>query len=202
MKLIGCGVAFALAISTVAIAQQGTAQSKAQKSGEGKQVNLTGCVVKGDNGYVLTRATNTGSGAMGSGATGSGAAGAGATGSGAMGAGSRGAGGHTYYALGNDAAVAQHAGERVEIVAEIASDVPPDQIAIRRVPEGMALEFGVGPEKIAVVVPDTPVGTSGAATGTSGSTGTMKPMTDREKRDVHVKNVDVKSVKQVAGDCK
>jgi hypothetical protein len=119
-----------------------------------------------------------------------------------MGAGSRGAGGHTYYALGNDAAVAQHAGERVEIVAEIAGDVPPDQIAIRRVPEGMALEFGAGPDRIAVVVPDTPVGTSGTATGTSGSTGTMKPMSDREKRDVHVKNVDVKSVKQVAGDCK
>ena len=182
MKLIGYGAAFALAISAVVSAQQPTYPSQDRPQTGMKDVTLTGCVVKGDGGYVLSNATRSPAGSP-AGTSGTMPSQPGAS-SGAM-------KGQTYYSLGNDAQLAGHAGEVVEIVGVIEGDVPPEEIAIKPAPDGVNLELTVDGKKVAFLIP-----TASGAVGTSGS------MTPADSKNVKVSNVDVKSVKTVADNCK
>ena len=173
MKLIGMGAAMALAMSASLAAQQAPAHG----DHDDKKVTLTGCVVKGNGGYMLTNTSAAGMHAS---------HGAHTT------AASPEIAGRTFYYLDDDDDLEKHAGKRVEVEGELEGDVEKGTISVERENGMIELEFKVdGDKKVTVKVPELP-----AAVGTSGA------VTDREQ-DHHflVKKLEVEKVKVLADSC-
>ena len=179
MSLVAA-IAFASALSAIAANAQavGTAATQQDK----KDVTITGCVVKGDGGYVLSDVSPENTAA-------------------AVAAGSpstpQPAGtvmpGRVFYWLKDDNDLAEHAGHKVEVSGEIEGDIEKGSISAEREAGMVELEFKVeGDKKVTVKVPDVP-----STVGTAGSVG------DKE-RDIAfiVRKIDVDSVKMISASCK
>jgi hypothetical protein len=178
MKLMLFATALALAAGTTAV--------PAATANADNDVKLVGCVVKADDGYVLTNVVATPH------VIGTGGATPMPTPAPAPAAAEP---IRTFYWLEDDDDLEGHAGHRVEVVGEL-EDIERGQISVEREDDMIELEFKVdGDKKVTVKVPDTPA----AAAAVVGTAGTV---TDRERDiNVKVKKVDVKSVKVVAQSC-
>jgi hypothetical protein len=179
MKLIGYGAALALAISAGVSAQQRPAVSAGSYD---KDITLTGCVVKGDGGFVLANVAEpslVGSMAEPSPTTGSVAA----TTSAALAS-------RTLYWLQNNDELEEHAGQKVEVTGKFKGNLDKGAIEVAREGDFVEIKFKAEGQDIKVKVPDVP-----AAVGTSG-------VNDKEQKvDVVVRKIEVKSVKMLASSC-
>jgi hypothetical protein len=174
----------AAAVLALGLAATATAEQAAivgtQPQGS-KDITITGCVVKGEGGYVLTGVSEeTARAALAGGAS---AASGAALPKDAVGP------GQVIYWLKDDDELEEHAGHRVEIEGKLEGDIEKGEIAAE-IEEGMVeLEFKVEGEKVTVKVPSLPVGTSGN-------------ITDKERTTHYVvRKLDVESVKTLANAC-
>jgi hypothetical protein len=174
-------IALGLSVSALSAASQVASAPAQQAASERKDVTITGCVVKGDGGYVLTNVAE---------ATASAAVAAG------MPSTPQPAGtvmpGRVLYWLTDDEDLAEHAGQRVEVRGDIKGDIETGKISAEREGGLVELEFKIdGEKKVTIKVPSVP-----ATVGTSGAVG------DRE-RDFRyiVRRFDVDSVKTLASTC-
>jgi hypothetical protein len=176
-------VVAALTISTVPASAQTATGTTARATGD-NEVTLTGCVVKGEGGYVLTNIAQETAAAAVTGTTEE------------MARKNRDAGiagpAQVIYWLEDDDELEEHAGQKVEVRGELEGEIEKGKISVER-EEGMVeVEFKVEDEKtITVKLPPThtPVGTAGA-------------VTDREVDIPYVvRKIDVDSVKTIASVC-
>ena len=159
------------------------ASGPAQKSGDDKRnVTLTGCVVKGDGGYVLTNVSEeTAAAAVAAG----------------MPSTPQPKGtvmpGRVLYWMDDEDDLKDHAGQQVEVQGEIEGDIDRGEISAERENGMIELEFKVkGDKKVTITVPDAP-----AAVGTSGS------VPDKEVDLPYiVRRVDVDKVKMISSVCR
>jgi hypothetical protein len=174
------GVAAALAIS-LGIGMAAGPQAAVPAS-PGDEIKITGCVVKGEGGYVLLPLAEEGG-----------------TGSTLPPAGTSGVERdesvemiRVLYWLEDDGDVEDHAGQRVEITGEVEDDLDRGEISIEREDGLVEVEFKHDGETITVKLPNLPssIGTSGA-------------VTDEEKDyEYAIRPIDVKSVKMLASTCR
>jgi hypothetical protein len=184
MKMTSFGVALALSlgISAVSAAPQVASATAQRSSDDKKDVTITGCVVKGDGGYVLTNvAEQTASAAI----------------AGGLPSTPQPAGtvmpGRVLYWMSDDDELAEHAGHKVEVRGELEGEIEKGKISAEREGGLVELEFKVdGDKKVTIKVPDVP-----PTVGTSGSIG------DKEV-DLHyiVRKIDVDSVKMITSTCR
>jgi uncharacterized protein YdeI (BOF family) len=175
---LAAAIAFASALSAISATAQSVATAAPQQ--DKKDVTLTGCVVKGDGGYVLSDVSPENTVAATAGASTPPAAGAVMP-------------GRVLYWLKDDDDLAEHAGQKVEVKGELEGDIEKGMISAEREGELIELEFKVaGDKKVTVKVPDVP-----ASVGTAGTVG------DKEKDFAFVvRKIDVDSVKMLASTCK
>jgi hypothetical protein len=174
-------IALGLTAVTLSAAPQYAAAPARQAPGEKKDVTITGCVVKGEGGYVLTNvAEETVAAAV----------------AGGMPSTPQPAGtvlpGRVLYWLSDDDDLAEHAGHKVAVTGDIKGDIEKGQISAERENGLIELEFKIdGDRKVTVKVPEV-----SATVGTSGAVG------DKEVDLPYiVRRIDVDSVK-VVGDCR
>src|SRR5918994_4306564 len=156
MRQMGLAAAMTLAlgIGAVAAPQSIATTAPQQAAGDKKDVTITGCVVRGDGGFVLTNvAEETAAAAV--------AAGTPST--------PQPAGtvmpGRVLYWLDDDEKLEEHAGHKVEVRGELEGDIETGKISAEREGGLVELEFKVeGDRKVTIKVPDVPstIGTSGA----------------------------------------
>jgi hypothetical protein len=196
LRNIAAAGALALGLGS-AVAAQSAAVGVAPTRTDDKEVTLTGCVVKGDGGYVLSgigpgftiETTRTTVGAAGSTTTTTTTS---ATpGSPVIPSPER----RVIYWLDDDDDLEEHAGRRVEVRGEIEGDIDAGEIEVEREDGMIELEIKAKGETITVKLPET-AASNPTAVGTSGT------VTDRPQ-DVpfFVRKVDVKSVKRLADSC-
>jgi hypothetical protein len=188
--LISLGTAFALVFSAGVAAHQAGTAARPQAAGDDDDVTLTGCVVKGDGGYVLTDVVSATSDPH----TGHPAHAATPTATGGVPADvARAIAARTLYWLEDDEEVEKFAGQRVEVKGDLEGDIDKGKVSIEREQGMVELEFKSEDERtITVKLPDLP-----AAIGTTGA------VTDREKdHDFIVRKLDVESVKMIAATCR
>ena len=199
MKLTSTSAAFAFALglgSSVA-AQQAAVGTAPVPTGDDKEVAITGCVVKGDNGYVLssigeavtvqtTRTTVGSSGTVTSTTTTRTPAAPVIPPSDQR---------FIYWLDDDDNLIEEHAGQRVEVIGKLEGDIDRGEIEVERENNMIELEIKAKREKITVKLPDTPEANA-TPTGTSGM------VTDKPK-DIpfKVRKFDVKKVKTLAATC-
>ncbi|HJR59057.1 MAG TPA: hypothetical protein VJ813_06665 [Vicinamibacterales bacterium] len=197
IRYMCAAAALALGLGSGVAAQQAAVGGQPVPTGDDKEVTLTGCVVKGDGGYVLST--------VGEGVT---------VQSSRTTVGTSGATTTTttttttpatpvipapeqrfLYWLDDGDELEKHAGHRVEVTGEIEGEIERGEIEVERENNMIELEIKAKGEKITVKLPDTPAANN-AAVGTSGI------VTD-EPKDIpfKVRKFDVKSVKVVAGAC-
>ena len=181
MKSIALGAALAI-LGAVGV---GTA-AQAALSADDKVITLTGCVVKGEGGYVLMPLPEHGGAAAVLPPAGTSGAAAGTSGQASELV-------RVLYWLDDDDEVDDHAGQRVQITGEVEGDIDEGEISVEREDDGtVELEFKHEGKTIGVKLPNIP-----GTIGTAGST-----ITDEEKDyDVAVRKVDVKTVKMLASTC-
>jgi hypothetical protein len=196
LRNIAAAGALALGLGS-AVAAQSAAVGVAPTRTDDKEVTLTGCVVKGDGGYVLSgigpgftiETTRTTVGTAGSTTTTTTTS---ATpGSPVIPSPER----RVIYWLDDDDDLEEHAGRRVEVRGEIEGDIDAGEIEVEREDGMIELEIKAKGETITVKLPET-AASNPTAVGTSGT------VTDRPQ-DVpfFVRKVDVKSVKRLADSC-
>ena len=172
MKLYGIGAALAVTLSAALSAQTPVVPQAAGQAAE-RQIVLTGCVVKADNGYVLADATEETSTE-----------------------GPRAAPdpfrGRTLYWLDDDDDLKDYKDQRVMVTGKVASKLEKGEIEVNPKDEGTELEFKANGKKVSVMVPNAQV-----AVGTAGTTANKD-----NDFSIVVLNVDVKSVKKIADSCK
>jgi hypothetical protein len=178
MKLFVSGAALAaLLVSGTLAAQTPVVPQRAGDAAE-RVITLTGCVVKGDDGYVLSDATEQ----MPRGTT--------------TPAYERSApdplSSRLLYWLDDDDELEEHAGKRVEVSGKAKGRLEKGEIEVDRKDAGVELEFEADGKKVKVLVPNTDV-----AVGTDGALRNV-----RDEYNVVVLKVDVKSVKRVADACR
>ena len=189
----------ALGLGTGVAAQQAAAVgAQPVPTGDGKDVTLTGCVVKGEGGYVLStvgegitvQSSRTTVGTTGSTTTTTTTTTTPATPV-IPPANQR----FLYWLDDDDNQLEKHAGQRVEVRGDIEGDIERGEIEVERENNMIELEIKAKGEKITVKLPDTPATNSGAV-GTSG-------MVTDEPKDIpfKVRKFDVESVKVVGGSC-
>jgi hypothetical protein len=183
MKQMGFAavVALSLGISAVAAAAQ-VASAPAQQTGDDKKdVTITGCVVKGDGGYVLSNVAEQTAAAAVAGGLPSAPQPAGAV-----------MPGRVLYWLDDDDDLAEHAGHKVEVEGELKGDIERGQISAEREGGLIELEFKVdGDKKVTIKVPNVP-----PTVGTSGTVG------DKETDIPYiVRKIDVDKVKMISSTC-
>ncbi len=158
------------------------ASAPAQQSGDDKRsVTLTGCVVKGDGGYVLTNVSEETAAAAVAGGMPSSPQPKGAV-----------LPGRVFYWMDDDEDLKDHAGHQVEVRGKIEGDIERGEISAERENGLIELEFKVkGDKKVTIKVPDVP-----ATVGTSGG------VPDKEV-DIPfiVRRVDVDKVKTLSSVC-
>lgn len=185
MKQMGLisAAAVALACSAAAAGMQTATGTTARPAG-GDEVTLTGCVVKGDGGYVLTNIAEETAAAAATGTTAE------------MARKNRDAGiagpAQVIYWLKDDDELEAHAGHKVEVKGELEGDIEKGMISVEREQGMIEVEFKIEDEKkITVKLPptQTPVGTAGA-------------VGDKEIDVPYVvRKIDVESVKMIASVC-
>jgi hypothetical protein len=194
-----CGAAaLALAFGGSVAAQQAAVGTTPVPTGDGKEVAITGCVVKGDNGYVLSSVgeavtVQTSRTTVGTSGTTTTTTTTTTTPSAAVIPPSDQR--YIYWLDDDDDLLEQHAGQRVEVTGKIEGDIDRGEIEVERENNMIELEIKAKGEKITVKLPDTPA-TNATATGTSGV------VTDRPQ-DIpfKVRKFDVKNVKMLASSC-
>jgi hypothetical protein len=170
-------LALAVGVAGTAAAGQAAIVGAPQKA-ENKDITITGCVVKGDGGYVLTGvAEDTARAAL-----------AGTSGTADRPKDSVGPA-QVIYWLKDDDELEEHAGHRVEVRGNLEGEIEKGEIAAE-IEEGMIeLEFKVEGDKVTVKLPSLPVGTSGN-------------VKDKESTTHYVvRKIDVESVKTIANAC-
>ena len=173
MKLM-FGVALAATISAALAAQAPVVPQSAGDAAQ-RHITLTGCVVKGDSGYVLADATEqVRSEGMGYDRTAPDPFRS-----------------RTLYWLNDDDDLKGHTGQLVEVSGKTKGRLQKGEIEVDRKKDGVELEFKADGKKVKVMVPDADV-----AVGTSG----LVPNKDNDYNIV-VLSVDVKSVKKIADTC-
>jgi hypothetical protein len=197
LRNIAAAGALALGLGS-AVAAQSAAVGVAPTRTDDKEVTLTGCVVKGDGGYVLSgigpgftiETTRTTVGTAGSTTTTTTTS---ATpGSPVIPSPER----RVIYWLDDDDDLEEHAGRRVEVRGEIEGDIDAGEIEVEREDGMIELEIKAKGDKVTVKLPDTAAANPGAV-GTSGSAVTDRP----QDIPFFVRKVDVKSVKRLADSC-
>ena len=189
--------ALALGLGTTMTAQQAAVGAAPVPTGDDKEVRITGCVIKGDDGYVLSsigEAVTVQTSRTTVGTSGTTTTTTTTTSSGTPivpPAGQR----YIYWLDDDDDLLEKHAGQRVEVIGEIEGDIERGEIEIERENNMIELEIKAKGEKITVKLPDTPAANN-AAVGTSGV------VTD-EPQDIpfKVRKFDVESVKMIASTC-
>lgn len=181
MKLMGIGTAAVLALAIAPLAAQQPRTGHPHH--EDQRVTLTGCVVKADDGYLLTNVAPPPDAARPVGTTGAADSAPAFT-------------GRIFYWLEEDDDLEGHAGHRIEVIGEI-EDIDDGTVSIEREEGMIELEFKVeGDKKVTVKLPDTPEAAARTPAGTRGA------VTDRERdHEVKVKKVDVKSVRMISERC-
>jgi hypothetical protein len=179
MSLVAA-IAFASALSASAASAQSAAAAATQQ--DKKDVTITGCVVKGDGGYVLSDVSPENAAAAVAAGTPSTPQPAGTV-----------MPGRVFYWLKDDSDVAAHAGHKVEVSGKLEGDIEKGSISAEREGGMVELEFKIeGDKKVTVKVPDVP-----PTIGTTGAVG------DKERNFAYVvRKVDVDSVKMIAPSCK
>jgi hypothetical protein len=189
-------LALALGLGTTVAAQQAAVGTSAVPVGNDKEVQITGCVVKGDDGYVVSsigeavtvQTSRTTVGTSGTTTTTT------TTTTPATpiipAADQR----VIYWLDDDDDLIQEHAGQRVEVIGKIEGDIDRGEIEIERENDMIELEIKAKGEKITVKLPDTPAANA-TPTGTSGVTDEPKDIPFK------VRKFDVKSVKMLASTC-
>lgn len=184
MNTVSLAAAVVLSAGLAAVsASPQVASAPAQQSGDGKRdVTLTGCVVKGDGGYVLTNVSEETAAAAVAGGMPSSPQPKGTV-----------MPGRVFYWLDDDDDLEDHAGQHVEVRGELKGDIERGEISAEREGGLIELEFKVdGDKKVTVKVPDVP-----ATIGTSGG------VPDREVDLPYiVRRVDVDKVKTLSSVCR
>jgi hypothetical protein len=182
MKRMSLVAAIALTAGLTAISATAQSVATATPQQDKKDVTITGCVVKGDGGYVLSDVLPENSAAAAVAGTPSTPQPAGTV-----------MPGRVLYWLHDDEDLADHAGQKVEVRGELEGDIEKGNISAEREGGLIELEFKIeGDKKVTVKVPDVP-----ATIGTSGAVG------DREKDFAFVvRKIDVDSVKMISSTCK
>ena len=176
-------IAMAIGVHATSAASQSVATTTPQPSNDDKkEVTISGCVVKGDGGYVLMDvAEETAAAAVAAGTPSSPQP--------------RGTvlPGRVLYWLEDDDDLAKHVGQKVEVRGELEGDIGRGKISAEREGGLVELEFKVpGDKKVTVLVPSVP-----PTIGTSGTIG------DKERDIAYiVRKIDVDSVKMLASVCK
>lgn len=190
--------ALAFGLGSTMAAQQAAVGATPVPTGDDKEVRITGCVIKGEDGYVLstvgeavtveTSRTTVGT----SGSTTTTTTTTKSTGTPIVPAANQ---RYIYWLDDDDDLLENHAGQRVEVIGEIEGDIERGEIEIERENNMIELEIQAKGEKITVKLPDTPAANN-AAVGTSGI------VTD-EPQDIpfKVRKFDVDSVKMIASTC-
>src|SRR4029453_19608982 len=157
------GVAMAIGVHATSAASQSVATTTPQPSNnDKKEVTISGCVVKGDGGYVLMNvAEETAAAAVAAGTPSS----------------PQPPGtvmpGRVLYWLDDDDDLQKHAGQKVEVRGELEGDVGRGKISAEREGGLVELEFKVpGEKKVTVMVPSVP-----PTAGTTGTVGDKEPAT-------------------------
>jgi len=183
MKQMGFAAAIALSLSISAFAATPqVASAPAQRSGDDKKdVTITGCVVKGDGGYVLTNVAEETAAAAVAGGLPSAPQPKGTV-----------LPGRVLYWLHDDDDLAEHAGQKVEVQGELKGDIERGNISAEREGGQIELEFKVeGDKKVTIKVPNVP-----PTVGTSGT------ITDKETDIPYiVRRIDVDKVKMISSTC-
>ncbi len=189
---------FVCGISVLAAAQQTTPAPTTAAAGDDDKVTLTGCVVKGDDGFLLTDAVPPSTTSTTS--VSPTAAGVTAT---ARTTTTPGQATMLYWLDGSDDLNA-HSGHRVEVTGEIEGDVEAAELTVEREDNGVKISAKSGDRKVIAMLPDMPsaVGTSGTATP-----GAIADKEDKDKdkeveMDYAVRKLDVKSVKMISATCR
>lgn len=190
--------ALAVGLGGSAAAQQAAVGATPVPTGDDKEVMITGCVVRGDDGgYVLstvgeavtvqTSRTTVGT----SGTTTTTTTTTTSPNPAIPPEGRR----IIYWLDDDDDLIEAHAGQRVEVQGKIEGDIDRGEIEVERENDMIELEIKAKGEKITVKLPDTPAANN-SAVGTSGT------VTDKPK-DVPfaVRKFDVKKVKMIAPSC-
>jgi len=182
MKRMSLVAAIVLASGLSAISATAQSVATAAPQQEKKNVTITGCVVKGDGGYVLSDVSSENAAAAVAAGTPSTPQPAGTV-----------MPGRVFYWLKDDADLAAHAGHKVEVTGELEGDIEKGNISAEREGGLVELEFKIeGDKKVTVKVPDVP-----PTVGTAGSVG------DKEKDFAYVvRKIDVDSVKMISAACK
>jgi hypothetical protein len=184
MKKMGlvASIGMAIALHATSATSQSVATATPQPSKDDKkEVTITGCVVKGDGGYVLTNVAQEATAAAVAAGTPSSPQPAGTV-----------MPGRVLYWMKDDDDLEKHAGQKVEVRGELEGDATTGTISAEREGGLVELEFKVPDEKkVTVLMPSVP-----PTVGTSGSVG------DKE-RDIKyiVRKIDVDSVKMLMSTC-
>ena len=175
-------------LSATQSSQAGAAASGPSAGGDDKTVTLTGCVVKGDDGFLLSdavAASTTSTTTVAPTPTGVTATTTTTT--------TPGKTTMLYWLDGNDELNA-HSGHRVEVTGEVKGDVEPAAIKVERENNAVKITAKSDDRKVSAMLPEVP-----AAVGTSGAMG------DKDKKvemTYGVRKLDVKSVKMIAENCR
>ncbi|MGB2717299.1 MAG: hypothetical protein WBC51_24160 [Vicinamibacterales bacterium] len=182
MKRMSLVAAIVLASGLSAISATAQSVATAAPQQEKKNVTITGCVVKGDGGYVLSDVSSENAAAAVAAGTPSTPQPAGTV-----------MPGRVFYWLKDDADLAAHAGHKVEVTGELEGDIEKGNISAEREGGLVELEFKIeGDKKVTVKVPDVP-----PSVGTAGSVG------DKERNiPFVVRKIAVDSVKMISAACK
>jgi hypothetical protein len=191
--------ALSLGLSSAVSAQQAAAVGGTPvPTGDDKEVMLTGCVVKGEGGYVLStigegitvQTSKTTVGTTGTTTTTT-------TTTTAPAPAIPPPGQRIIYWLDDDGdELEDHAGKRVELTGEIEGDIEAGEIEIERENNMIELEIEAKGKKITVMLPDTPAANN-AAVGTSGIV-----RDEPQEIPFRVRKFDVKKVKVISRSCR
>lgn len=185
--------ALALGMGATLAAQQAAVGTTPVPTGDDNKVRITGCVIKGDDGYVLSaigeavtvRTERTTVGTSGSTTTTTTTT---TTTEAPVVAGQR-----YIYWLDDGDDLEDHAGRRVELIGEIEEDIDRSEIEIERENGMIELEIKANGDKVKVKLPET---AANAAVGTSGG------VTDEPGAiPFRVRKFDVDEVKVLASTC-
>ena len=189
--------ALAMGLGTTAAAQQSAAVGTTPVP-TGDDVTITGCVVKGDDGYVLTavgEAVTVQSSRTAVGTSGTTTTTTTTTTTPATPVIPPSNQRYIYWLDDDDDLLEEHAGRRVEVRGDIEGDIERGEISVEREENMIELEIKAKGETITVKLPDTRA-TNATAVGTSGM------VTDDEKDfPFKVRKFDVESVKVIEGNC-
>ncbi|HWI16148.1 MAG TPA: hypothetical protein VNT81_00265 [Vicinamibacterales bacterium] len=172
--------AVALALGTSAAGQATVAVPAA---GNDKEITITGCVVKGDGGYILTNVAQLPAQRTGT-----------EPGAPPVAMATTAMAPNTLFWLDDDEDLEDHAGQHVEVRGEIERDIDRGEIEIEREGGMIEIEIKAKGEKVTVKLPD-----SHAAQQAVGTTGVV---TDKPRElEFVVRKFDVKSVKTLSHTC-